>query len=83
MTVRMNVGLPEQDPIQDYVHPDDYTPPTYEIAPGQVLMRMKNLIPTRAKLRIYKSFILSELTCCRTVIENLIAERSRDSKRGR
>ena len=32
-----------------------------------VLMRLKNLIPTSAKLRIYKSFILPQLTYCQTV----------------
>ena len=32
-----------------------------------VLMRPKNLIPTQAKLRIYKSFILLQLTYCQTV----------------
>ena len=30
-------------------------------------MRLENLIPTLAKLRIYKPFILPELTYCRTV----------------
>ena len=31
------------------------------------LMRPKNLIPTLAKLRIYKSFVLRQLTHCQTV----------------
>ena len=49
-----------------------------------VLMRPKNLIPTLAKLRIYKSYILPQLTYCQTVLHfcrNLIAGRLRDSKR--
>ena len=33
-----------------------------------VLMRLQNLIPTLAKLRIYKSFILPRLTYCPTVL---------------
>ena len=51
-----------------------------------VLMRPKNLIPTLAKLRIYKSYILPQLTIVRrscTFVENLIAGRLRDSKRER
>ena len=32
-----------------------------------VLIRLKNLTPTLAKLRIYKSFIFPQLTYCQTV----------------
>ena len=32
-----------------------------------ILMRLKNLIPTLAKLKIYKSFTLPQLTYCQTV----------------
>ena len=45
----------------------------------EVLMRLKYLIPTLlSKLRIYKSFILRQLTYCRTVWrfwKNLIGEK--------
>ena len=38
-----------------------------------VLMRLQNLIPTLAKLRIYKSFILPQLlTYCQTVWHTIV-----------
>ena len=52
-----------------------------------VLMRLKILIPTSAKLRIYKSFILPRLTYCQTVLlfcrKSGIAGRLRGSKKER
>ena len=32
--VEMSVTLNNNSPIQDYVHPDDHTQPTYEMTPG-------------------------------------------------
>ena len=32
-----------------------------------VLIRLRNLVQTLAKLKIYKSFILPQITCCQTV----------------
>ena len=32
--VETSVTVNNNSPIQDYVHPDDYTPPTYEMTPG-------------------------------------------------
>ena len=50
-----------------------------------VLVRLKNLIPTLlSNFRIYKSFILPQLTYCQTVwrfCKNLIGDRSKDSTR--
>ena len=37
-----------------------------------VLMRLQNLIPTLAKLRIYKSFILPQLTYYQTVWHTIV-----------
>ena len=45
------------------------------------LMRPKNLIPTLAKLRIYKSFILPQLTYCQTVWHFCRKSDSRNIKR--
>ena len=33
-----------------------------------VLMKFRNLIPTEAKLRIFKAFILPQVTYCHTVL---------------
>ena len=38
----------------------------------ELLMRLQNLIPTLAKLRIYKSFILPQLTYCQTVWHTIV-----------
>ena len=46
-----------------------------------VLMRPKNLIPTLAKLRIYKSYILPQLTFCQTVLHFCRKSDSRKIKR--
>ena len=46
-----------------------------------VLMRPKNLIPTLAKLRIYKSYILPQLTYCQTVLHFCRKSDSRKIKR--
>ena len=32
--VETSVTVNNNLPIKDYVHPDDYTPPTYEMTPG-------------------------------------------------
>ena len=32
--VEKSVTVNNNSPIEDYVHPDDYTQPTYEITPG-------------------------------------------------
>ena len=34
LIVRVNVVLNNNSPIQDYVHPDDQTQPTFEMTPG-------------------------------------------------
>ena len=46
-----------------------------------VLMRPKNLIPTLAKLRIYNSYILPQLTYCQTVLHFCRKSDSRKIKR--
>ena len=63
--------------IQDYVHPDDQTQPTFEIfvlvniqvsiskKSSQrvgILMRFRNLVPTQSKLQLYKAAVLPYLT---------------------
>ena len=35
-----------------------------------VLMRFRNLMPMQAKLRIYKTYILPQVTCCHIVWHN-------------
>ena len=37
-----------------------------------VLMKLQNLIPTLAKLKIYKSFPLTQLTYCQTVWHTIV-----------
>ena len=32
--VKMSVTVNNNSPIQDYIHPDDHTQPTYEMTPG-------------------------------------------------
>ena len=34
MIVRVNVVTVKNKPLQDHVHPDDHTQPTYEMTPG-------------------------------------------------
>ena len=34
LVVEMSVIVNNNSPIQDYVHPDDHTQPTYETTPG-------------------------------------------------
>ena len=51
-----------------------------------VLIRLKNLTPTLAKLRIYKSFIFPQLTYCQTVwhfCRKFDSKKLRDSKKER
>ena len=38
--VEMSVTVNNNSPIQDYVHPDDHTQPTYEMTPGFKTFKM-------------------------------------------
>ena len=40
LTVAVKPSATPMKPIQDYVHPDDYTQPTYEIFTSRVLAQM-------------------------------------------
>ena len=48
LVVETSVTVNNNRPIQDYVHPDDQTQPTFEMTPGFKLFTQKSLI-TRKK----------------------------------
>ena len=41
--VETSVTLNNNSPIQDYVHPDDHTQPTYAMTPGFKVLAIKHL----------------------------------------
>ena len=47
--VETSVTVNNNSPIQDYVHPDDETQPTFEMTPGFKLHRVNGLVCTPKK----------------------------------
>ena len=72
--VKTSDTVNNNSPIQDYVHQDEQTQPTFEIfvlmniqvsKSSQrvgVPMRFRNLVPTQSKLQLYKAAVLPYLT---------------------
>ena len=72
--VKTSDTVNNNSPIQDYVHQDEQTQPTFEIfvlmniqvsKSSQMVgvpMRFRNLVPTQSKLQLYKAAVLPYLT---------------------
>ena len=58
--VKTLVTVNNNSPIQDYVHPDDHTQPTYEMTPG-----FKPFTLTFLSVEfVYLSYTNTEITIC-------------------
>ena len=52
--VETSVTVNNNSPIQDYVHPDDQTQPTFEMTPGFKLFTIILVSPQHNDLKYYK-----------------------------
>ena len=68
--VETSVTVNNNSPIQDYVHPDDQTQPTFEMTPGFKPFTVKHSLSTKSKA-FFKSINTAPVIICLSMCSNI------------